>query len=60
LYDYLGSQASQVSLQKAFLKTIKKFNIGISLFEQDNSGVWNELKLNSTNPNDLPIKVPCN
>ena len=60
LYINLGSQASQVSLQKAFLKTIKKFNIGISLFEQDNSGVWNELKLNSTNPNDLPIKVPCN
>jgi hypothetical protein len=60
LYDYLGSEASQVSLQKAFLKTIKKFNMGIGLFEQDNLGVWKELKLNPSNPNDLPIKVPCN
>ena len=60
LYINLGSGANQESLQKAFLKTVKKYNMGIGLFEQDNVGIWNEIKLNPTNPNDLPIKVPCN
>jgi len=60
LYIDLGSEANQVSLQKTFLKTLKKFNMGIGLFEQDSTGKWDELNLDPSNNNNPPIKVPCN
>ncbi len=55
-----GNNASQIILQKDFLKMLDEFDLGIGLYEQDTNGNWSEINLDPINPNNTPIKTPCN
>jgi hypothetical protein len=55
-----GNNASQIILQKDFLKILDEFELGIGLYEQNSNGDWSEINLDPINPNNTPIKTPCN
>lgn len=59
-YKNSGNDALQSQLQKVFLKNLNKADIGIGLYEQDSNGNWSEINLDLDNPDNDPIKTPCN
>jgi hypothetical protein len=53
-----GVSCSKKDRELKLLNSIKKYNIGIGLFEQID-GNWNELSMNPENPDSTPVKTPC-
>ena len=56
-YHLRDSNTSQIQLQEDFLKSLKKYDLGVGLYEQDANGNWSEINLDATNNN--PVKTPC-
>lgn len=59
-YSESGTEASQITLQKDFLKVLKESDLGIGLYQQDENGNWSELNLDPQGAQNNPVKTPCN
>jgi hypothetical protein len=59
-YQSKGSNSSQVEYQKILLKILLEYDMGVGLFNLDENGIWNELNLDLSNTDNIPIKKPCN
>jgi len=55
-----SGQLTATNLERAFLKLVKKYDLGIALYKANPTLTnWDEIRLNAQYNNNEPIKTPC-